>query len=200
MPEPGAAPEVRHLLPDRLFHWVMALSVIVLGATAFLPIFGIRFEWVPIHWSTGILLTLAILFHFYRITAIHGFGGMSPRVDDFREVIRDASGRSHSKLSSAKYDAWQKGIHAGFAITILAVLGTGLVMLAKIDTVFWRRNPSLMSDQAWGWIYVVHGVAAMILLFLFLIHVHFAFVPEHRAFLHAMISGKGPANSRKGKP
>jgi cytochrome b subunit of formate dehydrogenase len=34
---------VRHRLPDRIFHWVMAASVLALLATGFLPILGVRF-------------------------------------------------------------------------------------------------------------------------------------------------------------
>ena len=200
MSEPGAAPEVRHALPDRLFHWIMAASVIVLGATAFLPIIGVKFEWVPIHWPAGILLTATVIFHLYRVFAVHSASGMAPSSDDFKEMIRDAAGRDHAGLSAAKYDVWQKGIHTAFSVMILVVLITGLLMLAKIDTVFWNRNPSVMSDQAWGWVYVLHGLSAMVLLFLFILHVYFALLPDHRAFLRSMISGRGPAHSRKGEP
>ena len=30
----------------------------------------------------------------------------------------------------------------------------------------------------------------------FLIHVYFALIPEHRAFLKSMISGRGPSHAR----
>jgi cytochrome b subunit of formate dehydrogenase len=197
MANPGAAPEIRHRLPDRLFHWVMAAAVVVLGATAFLPILGVRFEWVPIHWIAGVVLTLAVLFHLYRVFAVHGLGGMSPGADDLREVLRGAVGKDSSDLSPAKYDALQKGYHTATAMTVLALVGTGLVMLAKIDTSFWKRNPSIMTDQSWGVVYVVHGGAAMVLLFLFLLHLYFSLIPEHRAFLQSMIAGRGPGNARR---
>src|SRR5437764_195741 len=48
----------RHLLADRIYHWVMAASVLVLMGTAFLPIAGWKFEWVSLHWMTGAVLTL----------------------------------------------------------------------------------------------------------------------------------------------
>ena len=196
MADPGDAPEIRHRLPDRMFHWGMAAAVIVLGATAFLPILGIRFEWVPIHWIAGVLLTLSVLFHLYRVLAVHGLRGMSPGADDLREVLRSAAGKDISDIAPAKYDALQKGYHTATALTVLALVGTGLVMLAKIDTSFWKRDPSIMTDQNWGVVYVVHGAAAMVLLFLFLLHLYFSFIPEHRAFLQSMIAGRGPGNAR----
>ena len=189
-------PEIRHRLPDRLFHWTMALAVIVLGATAFLPILGVKFEWVPIHWPAGVVLTLSVLYHLYRVLMVHGVRGMAPATDDVREMVRAVRNAGTGDLAPSKYDALQKGFHASAAVTILVLLGTGLVMLAKIDTVFWNRNPQILTDQTWGVIYVLHGAASMVLLFLVLIHIYFALIPEHRAFLKAMIAGRGPGNAR----
>ena len=128
----------------------MALAVIVLGATSFLPILGLRFEWVPVHWMAGVVLTLAILFHLYRVFFVHGLGNMMPGGDDIRELVRDMRGKGHEGLSEAKFDALQKGYHAAASITVLAAVVTGLLMLAKIDTSFWRRDPAIFSDQTWG--------------------------------------------------
>ena len=188
---------VRHRLADRLFHWVMALAVIVLGATSFLPILGLRFEWVPLHWMAGVVLTLAVLFHLYRVFFVHGLGNMMPGGDDVREILRDVRGKGHEGLSEAKFDALQKGYHTAASITVLAAVVTGLLMLAKIDTSFWRRDPAIVSDQTWGVIYVVHGGSAMILVFLFILHVYFALLPEHRALLLSMLRGQGPKFARR---
>jgi len=43
---------VRHASADRLLHWIMAACVLTLLGTAFLPIVGVKFEWVTIHWIT----------------------------------------------------------------------------------------------------------------------------------------------------
>lgn len=198
MSENGGSSGVRHKLPDRLFHWVMAAAVIVLGVTAFLPILGIRFEWVPIHWLAGIVLTLAVLFHLSRVFFVHGIKEMMPGPDDLREVVRDMRNAGHDGLKPAKYDALQKGYHTATGLTILALVGTGLVMLFKIDTVFWKRDPSIMSDQSWGIVYVIHGGTAMLLLFLFILHLYFSFLPDHRTYLVSMLRGRGPENARKG--
>ena len=190
---------VRHRFADRAFHWVMAISVIILGVSAFLPIIGVKFDWIPWHWITGVVLTLAILFHLYRVLAVHGLREMMPGTDDVRELGRLARGRDCSDLRPAKYDTLQKGMHWSVGVTILALAATGLVMLAKIDTPFWNRDPSLLTDATWGVIYVIHGFASMAILFLVLVHIYFGLIPEHRAYLKAMLHGEGPQLARKGQ-
>jgi cytochrome b subunit of formate dehydrogenase len=111
-------------------------------------------------------------------------------------MMRNLRNAPSDDLAPSKYDALQKGYHAATAVTMLVALSTGLVMLAKIDTVLWNRNPQILTDQTWGVIYVLHGAAAMVILFLFLIHIYFALIPEHRAFLKAMIAGRGPGHAR----
>ena len=67
---------IRHLLPDRIFHWVMAVSILVLLFTGFLPIVGVKFSWVDPHWIAGIVLTIAILFHIIRAVFWQDFWSM----------------------------------------------------------------------------------------------------------------------------
>lgn len=190
---------VRHRLADRLFHWGTAIVVVVLALTAFLPILGIRFDWVPWHWTFGIALVVLILFHLVRVTFVHGFREMVPGSDDIRETGRAITGAGTEGLGEAKYDAFQKGFHLAAALAVLAVSVTGILMLLRIDTTFWRRNPSLMSDYNWGLVYVVHGAASLFIVFLVIVHVYFALLPEHRDLLKAMIGGRGPEKARKGK-
>ena len=197
MTQPEGPAEVRHRLADRLFHWVMAASVFVLGATAFLPILGIQFNWVPVHWYSGVVLAASVLFHFYRVAAVHGISRMLPKSDDGKEAVRRALNRSSAGLEPAKYDSLQKAFHWAAALAVLATAVSGLVMLAKIDTVFWQRNPSILSDFTWGVIYSVHGFGAMALLFLVIVHIYFSLIPAHRDLLSSMIWGPGPLHARK---
>ncbi|HYL65247.1 MAG TPA: cytochrome b/b6 domain-containing protein, partial [Candidatus Methylomirabilis sp.] len=46
----------RHNLSARLFHAIMALSMLALLFTAFLPKVGVEFPWVTYHWIAGIVL------------------------------------------------------------------------------------------------------------------------------------------------
>lgn len=187
----------RHRWPDRAFHWAMAAAVIVLTASAFLPILGVRFDWVPIHWISGLVLVAAILFHFVRLAAVHGLREMAPGLADIHEVAGDIGGGAAAPRE-AKYDAYQKGYHWASAIAILAVTVTGVIMLMKIDTPLWRRDPSIMSDHSWGIVYVIHGLSSLAIIFLVILHVYFAILPEHRATLMSMISGRGPLAVRGG--
>ena len=177
--------EVRHKWPDRLFHWSMALAVLVLLFSAFLPIVGIEFDWVPWHWISGAGLSLIILLHILRSLFVQGIGTMLLRSHDFKRG-------GYARHTDSKYDIYQKGYHWAVAFVILALIITGIPMLLKLDTVFWDRNPSLLSDIQWGYVYVVHGVASLALIFLVMLHLYFNFLPEHRVLLVSMISGKGP--------
>ncbi|MDE0058750.1 MAG: cytochrome b/b6 domain-containing protein [Defluviicoccus sp.] len=181
----SAADEVRHKGPDRAFHWAMAALVIVLLGTAFLPILGARFDWVPIHWISGVLLTAAILFHLYRAFLVHGVRSMLPTGED----LRTALGRA-PRDGTAKYDVHQKLYHWSVAAVILVLVVSGCIMMAKIDTPLWRRDPSILSDGQWGVVYVCHGAASLLLIFFFILHVYFAFLPEHRRLLAAMALGR----------
>jgi formate dehydrogenase subunit gamma len=64
-----------------------------------------------------------------------------------------------------------------------------LLMLAKIDTSFWQRNPYFLSSETWGIVYVLHGYAAMALITFLILHVYFAIRPEKLFFLRSMITG-----------
>lgn len=189
---------IRHRLPDRVFHWAMALSVVVLLVSAFLPIIGVQFDWIPWHWIAGVVLGLLVLFHIFRVMFVHGLSSMLPRTDDLREVWSDTLRRRPpaETLKPAKYDVYQKSYHWGVATILLALIASGLPMLIKLDTLFWQRNPGLLSDIQWGYVYVVHGIASLLLVFMVLLHVYFSLLPEHKTLLVAMLKGNGPANAR----
>ena len=83
----------------------------------------------------------------------------------------------------------QKLIHHVFAVVVLATLVTGGLMLARIDSPWWQRNPYLLADDTWGIVYVVHGLAALLLITMVMLHVYFALRPEKLKFTRAMIRG-----------
>ena len=88
----------------------MALSVILLTGTAFLPIIGIRFDWLPIHWISGLVLTALILFHLVRVALVQGVREMMPGSEDItRAGLESGSGKAVD-LPPAKYDALSKGL------------------------------------------------------------------------------------------
>jgi formate dehydrogenase subunit gamma len=187
---------LRHHLADRLYHWTMAATLLVCLFTAFLPILGWKFEWVMAHWIAGIVLTAAILFHIVRAVLWQDFWAMvfGPRDlrSSWRFVARALGGRGPPPQLAAKYPPLQKLYHMVVAAVVLAIVATGLLMLSKIDTPFWRRNPYWLADAQWGMIYTIHGLCGMAMITLIMAHVYFAVRPEKlwmtRSMFHGWIS------------
>jgi len=183
----------RHSGVDRLNHWVIAACVLVLLATAFLPILGVDFAWVAIHWWTGLVLILAVLAHILRSLFTKPLAAVwiGPRdVRDALAVLAKALRRSGSKvLKPGKYSFAQKLIHLAFSLVVLTAIATGALMLAKVDTPWWERNPYWLADKTWGVIYLLHGLAGMLLITMVMTHVYFALRPEKLMYLRSMVLG-----------
>ena len=77
----------RHTLSARLFHWIMAASMITLLITAFLPKVGVQFNWVLYHWIAGVVLTFSILFHIVHSTFFLDFWSIWPDKTDLRDAM-----------------------------------------------------------------------------------------------------------------
>lgn len=183
---------IRHALVDRLFHWVSAACVLVLLGTAFLPILGFAFGWVTIHWVAGVVLIVAVAFHIVRSLAPSRLRVMWIGAADLRDaaaVVRATLGREAAAVRTGKYSLAQKFIHHAFAVVVLTTLVTGGLMLLRIDTPWWRRNPYVLADSTWGVVYVLHGLAALLLITMVMMHVYFALRPEKLLFTRAMIRG-----------
>ncbi len=178
---------VRHKLVDRLFHWVMAATMLALMATALCPILGIEFDWVPIHWIAGVILTAVILFHTAR--AILQQDLMSMWVGPVELIKALGAVRSGVFPKTGKYSIAQRLMHNTVTVFGLIVLVTGLFMLVRIDTPFWERDPYLLSQSTWGVIYVLHGLSAVIFFGLVMMHVYFALRPEKLCYTRSMILG-----------
>jgi cytochrome b subunit of formate dehydrogenase len=183
----------RHAAVDRAFHWITALSVLTLMATAFLPILGLAFSWVGIHWVTGLVLIAAVLFHIVRVLFAQGFRAMWIGGRDFGDaaaIVRATLRRDAGATPKpGKYSFAQKLIHHAFALVVLTAVCTGGAMLLRIDTPLWKRNPYLLADTTWGVVYVLHGLAALMLITMVMMHVYFALRPEKLLFTRAMLRG-----------
>jgi cytochrome b subunit of formate dehydrogenase len=183
----------RHLLGARAFHWVMAASMFVLLFTAFLPMVGVRFSWVTIHWIAGIVLTISVLYHIIHATFWLDFWSIWP---DKQDII-DASRRFHRALGEAapppqkfgKYPLENKLFHLSVLFAGLAVIFTGLFMMFRVRTPFFTRNPYLFGDVTWGVMYVLHGLAGVGFVALIMTHIYFAVRPEKFFLTKSMIFG-----------
>ena len=193
--EAGAATGrvMRHLAVDRIYHWLMAVAIFVLMGTAFLPIVGVKFEWLEIHWITGVILAALVLIHVVRALFWQDWRSMMILGSDVRDMWRSAcciiSPRARSPARPGKYDPLQKLYHLGIALLVVAIVVTGLLMLLKIDTPLWRRNPYWFSNDTWGYIYAVHGYAAMAILTAVIIHIYFALRPDEWHLTRSMFRG-----------
>ena len=171
----------------------MAVCTLVLLGTSFLPILGVEFAWVQIHWMTGIALALLVLVHIVRSVAFRPLRTMLPGVQDIRDTIAVLRYNIRATAEPAplpgKYSVSQKAIHAVFALVVLTAIVTGFLMLAKIDSPLWERNPYFLSDPTWGVIYVLHGFSALALISLVMIHMYFSLRPEKRHYLRSMLTG-----------
>jgi formate dehydrogenase subunit gamma len=167
---------VRHAGIDRLIHWVVAACVLVLLATAFGPILGFDFAWVEIHWWTGLILIAFVALHILR----------SLGAAVLRRSLRIDAG---ALPRGGKYSLAQKAIHLAFAVVVLTACVTGALMMVKVDTPWWERDPYWLADETWGLIYVLHGFAALFLITMVMAHVYFALRPEKFRFLRAMVLG-----------
>ena len=191
--ESAAGRVLRHAAVDRAFHWITAASVLTLMGSAFLPKLGLEFSWLGIHWVTGLVLILAVLFHLLRVLLKQGFAAMRMGGADFRDaaaVVRATLTRDADALPKpGKYSVAQKAIHHAFALVVLTAICTGAAMLLRIDTPWWKRNPYVLGDGTWGIVYVLHGLAALLLITMVMMHIYFALRPEKRLFTRAMLRG-----------
>jgi len=183
---------LRHTLPSRLFHWTLAAAVLVLLGTAYLPILGLKFGWVTIHWIAGLVLTAALAFH-----AVHasrkGLGLMWIGTRDWRvgwATLRRTLARSAPEAPRpGKHPLENKLFHHAAAAATLAAAATGLAMLAKVNTPLWHRNPDILTEAVWGWVYAVHGAGSLALVALVPLHVYFGLRPGKWWITLSMIRG-----------
>ncbi len=173
----GSDRVMRHAAVDRLFHWLTAITVLTLMGTALLPIAGIRFDWIPIHWVAGIVLVVLVIFHILRSMVWRKLRSIWFSVAELR------SG------NVGKYSVAQKLMHHAMGLMVLGAVITGVVMLKKIKTPFLTRDPYIFGSDTWGVVYVIHGLAALAAVTLVMIHVYFGIVPENRMYLRAMVRG-----------
>lgn len=182
----------RHGFVARVFHWVMAFSMLVLLFTAFLPIVGVQFAWVYWHWMAGILLTASILFHIVHATFFLDFWSIwvGPKdIPEFKaEMLREV-GIDAPGPKPGKYPLGNRLYHLAVMVAGLAVVATGILMMWRVRTGIVERNPYILSDATWGITYVLHGLAGVGFVGLVIAHIYFALRPEKLWITKSMIFG-----------
>lgn len=183
---------LRHGFVARVFHWVMAFSMLALLLTAFLPIVGVQFAWVYWHWMAGILLTASIMFHIVHATFVLDFWSIwvGPRdIPEFKaEMLREV-GIDAPGPKPGKYPLGNRLYHLAVMVAGLAVIATGILMMWRVRTGIVERNPYILSDSTWGITYVVHGLMGVGFVGLVIAHIYFALRPEKLWITKSMIFG-----------
>lgn len=183
---------LRHSFVSRVFHWVMAFSMLTLLLTGFLPIVGIRFAWVEWHWMAGILLTASIMFHIVHATFVMDFWSIwvGPKdIPEFKAEMQREIGIDAPGPKPGKYPLGNRLYHLAVMVAGLAVIGTGIVMMWRVRTGLVERNPYLLTDTTWGITYVLHGLAGVGFVGLVIAHIYFALRPEKLWITKSMIFG-----------
>jgi cytochrome b subunit of formate dehydrogenase len=183
----------RHTFGARFFHAIMALSMLALLFTAFLPKVGVQFDWVKWHWIAGIVLTISVVYHIIHASFWLDFWSIWPdsqdRVDA-RNRIKLALGQPAPEPKKfAKYPLENKLYHMIVLLAGLSAIITGVFMMKRVRTPFFVRNPYLFSDMTWGWMYVLHGLAGVGFVALVTVHIYFAIRPEKLFITKSMIYG-----------
>jgi cytochrome b subunit of formate dehydrogenase len=182
----------RHSLVARLFHWVMAAAMFVLLFTAFLPVVGVQFGWVTWHWIAGLVLTGSIVFHIVHASVWLDFWSIWVGPKDIpelkAEVLREL-GHDVPGPKPGKYPLGNRLYHTVIVVAGLAAVVTGVVMMWRVRTPFFTRNPYLFSDAVWGFTYVLHGLAGVGLVGLVIAHVYFAVRPDKWWITKSMLLG-----------
>ena len=183
----------RHSLAARLFHWIMAASMLTLLATASAPVLGLEFNWVEIHWIAGLVLTVSIVYHIIHASFWLDFWSIWLNKEDVGEAIarfKRAMGRSApAPRKAAKYPWDNKMYHTAIVLSALASVPTGLFMMKRVETPLFVRNPYLFSDTTWGVMYVLHGLSGIGLVGLTIAHIYFAIRPEKLWITKGMVFG-----------
>ena len=183
----------RHGLTERLLHWLMAVSVLILLGTAFVPVMGLKFSWVAPHWIAGLLLSAALSVHIAASLRWSKLRLMWVGIRDLADAWQlgrwALAPRTRTAPIPGKYSLAQKLYHHAIAVIVLIAVATGLVMLLRIDSPLWERDPYWLAESTWGVIYVLHGLAALCCVTLIMLHVYFALRPEKLFYTRSMFSG-----------
>jgi len=193
---PGVPEHIqRHSFAARAFHWIMSASMLTLLLSAFVPILGMDIpKWVTIHWIAGLVLIAAVVYHIVHAIGWQDFWSMMNIGPSFFkegfETVRHVLSKSAPEPARAgKYPFDHRLYHHSIIVVSLAAMVTGVIMMMRIDQPIFARNPYLISDQAVGVVFAIHGLAGVSLILLIATHIYFALRPEKRWITWSMVRG-----------
>ena len=131
---------IRHKLIDRLFHWVFAISILTLLISGLLPVFGFNASLIVIHWLTGTVLTVLLLIHICR----------SVFWKKLSRIWFSRTDMDFKRSKQGKYSLAQKLMHQFISLLTVAGMITGIIMMIRIDTPFFERDPYWLNADDLG--------------------------------------------------
>lgn len=196
-PVPAGTPEhiQRHSFAARAFHWIMSAAMLTLLFSAFVPILGLDIpKWVTVHWIAGLVLIAAVVYHIVHAIGWQDFWSMmnigpSFFKEGFQTVRHVLSKNAPEPERAGKYPFDHRLYHHSIIVVSLAAMVTGVIMMMRIDQPIFARNPYLISDQAVGVVFSIHGLAGVSLILLIATHIYFALRPEKRWITWSMVRG-----------
>jgi len=191
---PGVPEQIeRHTLVSRASHWILAVAVLALLITGFVPILGLKFPWVTIHWIAGLVLAIYTVFHGIHAVRKRSLRSMWISLQELREgwnqVKLMAGQDAPAPPKPGKWGTENKVFHHLIMFAGLAVVGTGLLMMLRVNTIFAPANPYILPDAAWGVMFVLHGLASVVFVGAIMVHIYFALHPEKHWITWSMIRG-----------
>ncbi|MCX8027282.1 MAG: cytochrome b/b6 domain-containing protein [Thermodesulfovibrionales bacterium] len=191
----------RHNKIERMEHWIIAFSGIVLLFTGLgcLPLYKRYmitdipgFAWTAdfwnvtvIHYISAIFFTCAVVFHIVY-HSIRGDFGLIPRLSDFKESIKfilAAFGIGHEPPAD-KFLPEQRVAYLGIGIVVLTLVITGIIKVLK-NLQWLVLSPTGESINT-----LIHTIMGMVFMIMLIIHIAFVvFIKENRHLFQSMISG-----------
>ena len=152
-----------------------------------------KFAWVQWHWIAGLVLTASILFHIVHATFVLDFWSIwvGPKdIPEFKSEMMRELGLRDRRPEAGQVPARQPALSPGHRRDRAARhRRPALFMMKKVQTPFLTRDPYILTDTTWGWMYVGHGVAGVALVGLTMAHVYFAIRPEKFWITKSMLFG-----------
>ena len=170
---------IRHKLIDRLFHWLLACAILILLFSGLLPAYGFNASLIVIHWIVGLVLAAILLIHIIR----------SVFWKSLKSIWFSRTDISLIHAKSGKYSLEQKLMHQFISLLTVAGIITGIIMMIRIDTPFFERDPYWLNAETWGLVYFIHGLVALCFVSAIMLHIYFALRPENRMYLRSIFKG-----------
>lgn len=190
----------RQSLSNRLVHWGTALSIFALIISGFgqMPMYK-RYnivklpgaEWLGeysltlvMHYIAAIILIFVVFYHIFVHTFQKQFDAV-PKRGDGKESIKiiKAMLTKGEEPPSEKYLAEQRLAYAALGLTILALVLTGMVKVAKNVAFISTSHPIVY------WSTAIHNGATFVLIFLIIAHLAAFGIKANRKLLPGMFNG-----------